>query len=92
MWVDPETDLPVEFGYQGVNESIYTHRFFDFRWNVELDAKLFEPTPPAGFDDITPPSDERTIDQIAEALRLYAGAGRRALSAHEDFRCGGHPC
>jgi hypothetical protein len=44
----------------------------DFRWNIELDPKLFDPTPPEGYTDITPPTDEKAFAQIAQALKLYA--------------------
>ncbi len=72
VWVDPATDLPLEIGYEGKNESTYTHRVTDFRWNTALDRQLFEPTPPAGYADITPPGGDQELAQIAEALKLYA--------------------
>jgi hypothetical protein len=73
LWVDEQTDLPIEFSYGGTNAgSTYETRATDFRWNVEVDPKLFEATPPAGFADITPPTDAKDLESIAEALRLYA--------------------
>jgi hypothetical protein len=77
VWVDSQTDLPLEFGYEGKNEgSTYDDRYTNFRWNIELDPKLFDPTPPEGYDDITPPGDKKELDQIAEALKLYAELSR----------------
>ncbi len=73
LWVDRATNLPIEFSYRGKNaESTYFDRATDFRWNIPLDPKLFVPVAPAGFVDITPPSDARELAQIAAALRLFA--------------------
>lgn len=72
LWVDVETNLPIQFSYGGKNEgSVYSDLMTDFRWNIELDQKLFDPTPAAGCDDISPPKDENDLAQIAAALRLY---------------------
>ena len=40
--------------------------------NIEFDPQLFTPTAPAGYEDISPPSDEREIAKIISALKLYA--------------------
>ena len=72
VWVDAETDLPIEFGYKSKNGAF---RVAEFRWNIELDPKLFEPTPPQGYDDITPPENECDLAEVAAALKLYARLG-----------------
>jgi outer membrane lipoprotein-sorting protein len=73
VWVDAETDLPVEFGFAVQDASGSTvWKATDFRWNTELDPKLFEPIPPPGFTDVTPPETQKELDQIASALKLYA--------------------
>ncbi len=72
LWVDEQTDLPIEFSYGGVDhESEHETRVADFRWNIEVDPMLFEATPPAGFTDITPPTEAKDLESIAGALRLY---------------------
>jgi hypothetical protein len=73
VWVDPETDLPLEFGYELTTDE--TKRVFhitDCRWNIDLDPKLFDATPPEGYVDISPPTDENDIAGFAAALKLYA--------------------
>ncbi|HEY1785369.1 MAG TPA: hypothetical protein VGG30_07450, partial [Pirellulales bacterium] len=73
LWLDPETNLPVEFDWGGEREGWkHTDQATDFRWNIELDPKLFEPVIPPGYADITPPTAQSDLDQIAGALRLFA--------------------
>ena len=76
VWIDPQTDLPVEFSfrYAKAEEEGFTDRYSvtDIQWNAELDPKLFDTIPPAGFLDITLPNDERTIAEVVAALKLYA--------------------
>ena len=73
LWVDPETNLPIEIGWAGESEGWkYTDRTSDFRWNIALDSKLFEPVIPQGYADITPPTEQSDLDQIVAALRLFA--------------------
>jgi outer membrane lipoprotein-sorting protein len=73
VWVDAETDLPLEFGHETRNkEGTSVVRFTDFRWNVDLDPQLFDATPPADCTDVTPPTGEDAPPQIADALKLYA--------------------
>ena len=47
VWVDPQTDLPLEIGYD-VDDgkqpcTTTTLRFSNFRWNEDLDPKIFDP-------------------------------------------------
>lgn len=61
VWVDPETDLPLEIGYQVDDQkqprTTTVHRLSNFRWNTQLDPKLFDPVPPEGFREVSPPSE-----------------------------------
>jgi hypothetical protein len=73
VWVDPKTDLPVEFGFErkdGGSTSLY--RITDCQWEIEIDPKLFDPTAPPGYIDISPPIQEKDIAGIVAALKLYA--------------------
>ncbi|HEX4145597.1 MAG TPA: hypothetical protein VHY91_18975 [Pirellulales bacterium] len=73
LWLDPETNLPIEFGWSGESEGWkYTDRTSDFRWNIALDSKRFEPVIPETYADITPPTEQSDLDQIVASLRLYA--------------------
>ena len=79
IWVDAESNLPVALRYEakwpGMSMTTII-RMEDFRWNIELDPKLFDPTPPEGYVDDTgkeTPLDEK-VRQITEALRTYAEA------------------
>jgi outer membrane lipoprotein-sorting protein len=55
IWLDSETNLPVFLRYEIKAEdlSVITEQC-DIQWNVELDPKLFDPKPPAGYRDVTP--------------------------------------
>lgn len=61
VWVDPETDLPLEIGYDIDDHkqprTTTTLRFSNFRWNEDLDPKLFDPAPPEGFREVSPPAE-----------------------------------
>ena len=64
VWVDPETDLPVEIGYQVDDQkrprTTTVLRIDNFRWNEAIDSKLFEPTVPEGYREISAtPEDEK---------------------------------
>lgn len=75
VWIDPETDLPVEFSFEYAKpDPGFTDRYTvtDIQWNAELDPKLFDTTAPAGFLDVTIPTDEESIAAIVDALGLYA--------------------
>jgi outer membrane lipoprotein-sorting protein len=73
VWVDPETDLPLEFGYEVKDgDQVQAFRIFNCQWNIEIPPAQFDTTPPAGYEDITGPQDEESFSQITEALRLYA--------------------
>ena len=73
VWVDSDTDLPLEFGFERKDdETTRVYRITDCRWNIEVDPKLFDTTPPEGYEDITLPADETANAEIVAALRLYA--------------------
>jgi hypothetical protein len=77
VWIDPETDLPLEFSYRSdweqdgrqVPDEI---RVTDCRWNIPIDPKLFYTAPPEGYTNTTPPNKQADIDEIVSALRLYS--------------------
>ncbi len=73
LWVDPKTNLPLDISWSGGGDG-WKHEVHatDFRWNLPVDASRFEPIVPAGYADITPPSDPKDLVQIASVLRLYA--------------------
>ncbi len=59
IWIDPESNLPVfvqfkmKEGREGRKKS--TMRFQDFRWNIDLDPKLFDTTLPKGYTEVKSP-------------------------------------
>jgi len=76
IWLDTETNLPlfirseVELspGRTTVEEKT------DIQWNIDLDPKLFDPTPSPGYTDTTPkplPLEEQ-VSLIRDALKTYA--------------------
>jgi hypothetical protein len=75
IWVDTGTNLPLLVRYEikgaGNPGSI---RMTNFHWNVDLDPKLFDPTPPEGFAETAraaSPVDEQ-VRKITQGLKLYA--------------------
>jgi hypothetical protein len=75
VWVSPQSNLPVLVSI-AMRDAIphLTVRLTDFRWNVDLDPKLFDTTPPAGFAEIAqdaPPRDLQ-VRRISEGLKLFA--------------------
>lgn len=75
IWLDSE-NLPVFIRWdERMGEGrVITVRLEDFRWNIDLDPKLFVPAPPEGYTDATakpvPVKDE--VPQIVESLRIYS--------------------
>jgi outer membrane lipoprotein-sorting protein len=56
VWVDPQTDLPVEIGYKVTsNDNIREFRISECRWNIEIEPSLFDTTPPEGYSETAPP-------------------------------------
>jgi hypothetical protein len=78
VWLDPETDLPIEFRYEDkaatdtIDSWTNVMRVYNCRWNVDLDDAVFEMVEPAGYLDTSWPTDPGDIDRIIESLRLYA--------------------
>jgi len=74
IWIDDETNLPVLLRCD--RRGSMTTETIDIRWNVDLDPKLFDPTPPEGYTDVTPkpPASEEEVRLIIEGLRTYAEA------------------
>jgi outer membrane lipoprotein-sorting protein len=74
IWIDDETNLPVFLRCD--RRGSMTTETSDIRWNVDLDPKLFDPTPPQGYTDVTPkpPASDEEVRLIIEGLRTYAEA------------------
>jgi hypothetical protein len=78
VWLDPETDLPIEFRYEDKvdteSSDSWTNvmRVYNCRWNIEPDDAVFAMMEPAGYDDTSWPSDTKAIEQVVESLRLYS--------------------
>lgn len=64
VWLDPETDLPVEFRFHHATTAgqSFTNVWSvsDIEWNRDLDPKLFDTTPPAGFVEAKLPANGST--------------------------------
>ena len=75
LWLDAESNLPVlvryESRWQAISTTVLTT---DIQWNIDLDPKLFDTTPPAGYteDPLTPSTLEEQTRRIAEGLKIYA--------------------
>lgn len=78
IWIDTQTNLPAQIRYEVKSEIVPTTiRMTDFHWNVDLDPKLFDPTPPAGYAENVPPPTkvDDQVEKIATCLKLYAEHG-----------------
>jgi len=74
IWLDSDTNLPLTIRYRMDTTPPATLTMRDFHWNVDVDPKLFDATPPPGYKDATPkrtPPEEQLRD-ITEALATYA--------------------
>jgi outer membrane lipoprotein-sorting protein len=78
IWIDTASNLPVLLRTRmKLRENrIFIHDLSDFQWNVDLDPKLFDPAPPAGYADHTPkpPTSQEQIRPAIESLKTYAEA------------------
>ena len=56
IWIDTQTNLPVLVRYEFAKERgrSFSDLITDIQWNVQLDPKLFDTTPPEGYRDATP--------------------------------------
>ena len=75
IWIDSETNLPVLLHCDRKTESSsMTLEVSDIQWNIDLDPKLFDATPPEGYKDDTPitPASAEQARQISQALRIFA--------------------
>ena len=64
VWLDSATDLPLEFGYTLKNERGPEFlRVTDCRWNIDVDQKFFDATPPKGYSEVMPGDDEKNSDE-----------------------------
>jgi hypothetical protein len=76
VWIDPQTDLPMEFNFRYAKSAdqgfVDKYSVTNIQWNIDLDPQLFNATPPSDFIDITLSNDERSIAEILAALKQYA--------------------
>jgi outer membrane lipoprotein-sorting protein len=75
IWVDGQSSLPVLIRYEMKTAGVpATIRMADFRWNADLDPKLFDPTPPEGYAETVRPASpvDEQVKKIREGLKLYA--------------------
>jgi hypothetical protein len=74
IWIDVESNLPIRVQGEGKKKDYSLS--LDMQWNLDLEANLFDTTPPEGYADVTPkpPALEEQVRQITEALRIYAEA------------------
>jgi len=83
IWIDAESSLPVIVQYEmklgeagRAGKICISERISDIQWNIGLDPKLFDPTPPQGYKEAAekPRDVAEQVRQITKALRIYAEA------------------
>lgn len=75
IWIDAQSNLPVSVCVRKkTSKGSESERIENFRWNIDLDPKLFTVEPPAGYREVTVdyPSPEKLLQQITLAFRTYA--------------------
>jgi outer membrane lipoprotein-sorting protein len=76
IWLDPDSNLPVLVRTTGSKTYLggsSETEFKEIQWNIDLDPKLFDTTPPEGYKDVTPNlTPDEQVRQIAEFLKLWA--------------------
>ena len=90
IWIDVESNLPVLVRDDmkwpdGSNQSLIIK---DIQYNIDLDPKLFDTTPPEGYKDTTsePLPLEEQVRQITKAMKIYAEVfGGRYPATHGDL-------
>ena len=56
VWIDPTTDLPIEFHFIRRGEDFETtYRFSELKWNVELPSNAFDVTRPGEYTELAAP-------------------------------------
>jgi outer membrane lipoprotein-sorting protein len=85
IWLDPQSDLPIFVRWEARSPAgpVLVIKIEDFRWNIDLDPKLFVAEPPPGYveEKKNPaefPAPEKVLQGITFALKTYAEL------------CGGH--
>jgi len=97
LWVDVKTRLPVRYEYEhfqqmGDNKKGYIRIvFYDFQWDVPVDASEFEPPPiPDGytFTEIKlPPNNEETaIQGLKQCVELFGKYPERILDIYQRVK------
>jgi hypothetical protein len=78
IWVDSESHLPIQTCEKIDPEDVLSdvRIITDYQWNIEIDPKLFDTTPPEDYTDTTPKllSLEEQVQQITAAFKIYAEA------------------
>ncbi len=91
VWLDTATNLPLfirsEVRLSPTRATVEERS--DIRWNIDLDPKLFDPTPPKGYTDVTPKplSLQEQVGRITAALKIYADAsgGRYPAESNAQY-------
>jgi outer membrane lipoprotein-sorting protein len=89
IWIDAESSLPVHtcltIGAEAVGPKLQLIE--DYEWNIDLDPKLFDTTPPDGYTDATrkPPALEEQILDITGAFKIYSDASGGHYSQVKTF-------
>jgi hypothetical protein len=83
IWLDVDTNLPMLLRSENKRTHTMMSSTTEFtaisestgiEWNIELDPKLFDPTPPEGYKDVTlkAPTSGDPLQAITEALRVLS--------------------
>jgi hypothetical protein len=96
LWVDVKTLLPVRFEYEhfiqmGDNKKDHTRIvFYDFQWDVPLDASEFEPVIPDGYTvtviKLPPNNEETAIQGLKQCVELFGKYPERVTDIYQRVK------
>jgi outer membrane lipoprotein-sorting protein len=86
FWLDSDF-WPISVRVEERSPGMLSSQTSEFQWNIDLDPKLFDTTPPKGLKERAqkPPTPEEQVRQIAKALRIYADMCSGHYPQHKRF-------
>ncbi len=93
LCVDEKTLLPVRFEQMGYNNKNRTREvlcFYDFQWDVPVDASVFEPAVPDGYTvtvvKVPPGNEETAIQGLRQCVEFFGKYPERITDVYERVK------
>jgi hypothetical protein len=84
FWLDADS-WPISVRVDEKRLGMLSSQVSRFEWNIDLDPRLFDTTPPKGYKDVTPkiPALEGLVREIGKALKVYADMSGGSYPRHK---------